>query len=274
MIRNLKHNLTARFAACENDVKAAQRLRFQVFYKEMSALADSQTLSTQLDKDIIDTYCDHILIIDHTSRDHDSAIMVDDGELLGTYRVLTKDQAASNGGFYAQTEFDIASLVDGKPHLNCLELGRSCVAKHARSKPVLELLWQEIWNHTRLNHIDVLFGCASLEGVQYHDNELALRYLIQNHQAPKEWLTKPLPTSPLLKVSDQPLSKSQQRQALAQLPALIKSYLKVGAFVSPYAVVDFQFNVTDVLVMLPVQNISNKYRQRFDKIDQKPENWG
>jgi len=263
MLKSKKHNLIARFATCASDVEAVQSLRFQVFYQEMSALANNQVSKTQLDKDIFDTYCDHILIIDQSPGKPDNAIRVNDGELLGTYRVLSQNQANQNNGFYTQNEFDIAALVDQKSALNFLELGRSCVAKHARSKPVLELLWQKIWNHTQLTQVDVLFGCASFEGVQDHQNQLSLRYLVQNHSAPREWLVKPVSTSCQREISDQKLSIIQQRQAITQLPPLIKSYLKVGAFISPYAVSDPQLNVTDVLVILPVQEINKKYRKRF-----------
>ena len=58
------------------------------------------------------------------------------------------------------------------PTLKFLELGRSCVLKQYRTKPVVELLWQGIWNYVRQHGLDVMLGCASLEGT---DQRFTLR---------------------------------------------------------------------------------------------------
>ncbi len=41
------------------------------------------------------------------------------------------------------------------------KLGRSCVLRPYRTKPVVELLWQGIWNYVRAYRLDVMIGCAA-----------------------------------------------------------------------------------------------------------------
>jgi len=47
------------------------------------------------------------------------------------------------------------------------------------------------------------------------------------------------------------------------LPPLIKGYLRVGATFGDGAVIDRQFNTTDVLAIMPVAAISARYVNHF-----------
>jgi putative hemolysin len=52
---------------------------------------------------------------------------------------------------------------------------------------------------------------------------------------------------------------------LAELPPLIKGYLRLGGFVGDGAVIDHQFNTTDVCVMVKTDLVTAKYRAHYDR---------
>ena len=189
------------------------------------------------------------------------AITLADGQLIGTYRLLRQEVAEANGGFYTQGEFDIAPLICAHPDLRFLELGRSCVLKPFRTKPVVELLWQGIWNYVRAHDMHVMLGCASLEGTDPDAHALSLSFLAQA-PAPPEWRVTALPDRHV-EMRRIPADQIDQRQALKNLPPLIKGYLRLGCYIGEGAVIDRQFNTIDVLIVLPVSAISSRYFAHF-----------
>lgn len=215
----------------------------------------------RIDSDRFDAFCDHLVVVQRTDLPDDQAILLADGELIGTYRLLRQEVAEANGGFYTQAEFDIAPLIGRHKALRFLELGRSCVLKPFRTKPVVELLWQGIWDYVRAHDMHVMLGCASLEGTDPDQHALALSFLSQA-AAPPEWNVRALP-SRYVDMKRMPPSDIDQRQALKDLPPLIKGYLRLGCYIGDGAVIDPQFNTIDVLIILPVSAINARYFAHF-----------
>ncbi len=258
--------LLVRLATTAAEIEAAQRLRYQVFYEELQATPDAVARATQRDQDRFDEVCDHLLVVQATPTSLPGAVIVSDGELVGTYRLLRQDIADANFGFYTQGEFDIASLIQRKPGLRFLELGRSCVLKPHRSKPVVELLWQGIWDYVRLHKMDVMLGCASLEGTDPRVHADVLSFLATHAAAAAEWQVS-AHTVRRVDMKMLPVESFDAKRALARLPPLIKGYLRLGCAIGDGAVVDQQFNTTDVLIILPVSQINPRYFERFGKPD-------
>ena len=102
--------------------------------------------------------------------------------MIGTYRLLRRSVAERHGGFYTQTEFDIAPLLAVPGEL--LELGRSCVAAAYRTRPTMQLLWRGIAKYVFEHDIKIMFGCASLPGTDIAELAPALTYLHHFHLAP------------------------------------------------------------------------------------------
>jgi L-ornithine Nalpha-acyltransferase len=148
------------------------------------------------------------------------------------------------------------------PTLKFLELGRSCVLKPFRTRPVVELLWQGIWNYVRAYNLDVMFGCASFEGTSPDLHAGALSFLAYNAAAPAEWQVSALP-SRYVDMKRVPSDAIGMKQALRDLPPLIKGYLRLGCYIGNGAVVDQQFNTIDVLIILPVSAINERYFAHF-----------
>ncbi len=258
-------DLEVRLALTKADVKRAQRLRYNVFYKEMSA---KPTLTTQVrrrDEDRYDAICDHLLVID-TSASADQKrgwSRAKPPRVIGTYRVLRQDVAQNTLGFYTQGEYDIAPLIATRsPRYRFMELGRSCVLKPYRTKRTVELLWHGLWTYIREHKVDVMIGCASFEGVDPAEHEMALSFLYHHALAPPEWRVTAHPKLhvPMDRI---PKDKVDVKAALKALPPLIKGYLRLGAMVGDGAVIDRQFGTTDVLIVLPVEKIDPRYFEHF-----------
>ncbi len=137
-------SLEVRLARTGKEIKAAQRLRYHVFYEEMSAIADAQTQATKRDVDPFDAICDHMLVVDHACLKRNKLGRLQP-QIVGTYRLLRQSVADQHGGFYTSSEYDIQPLLDANPTLNFLELGRSCVLKPYRNQRTVELLWHGFW---------------------------------------------------------------------------------------------------------------------------------
>jgi L-ornithine Nalpha-acyltransferase len=252
-----RNNLTVRLAASPQDLRAAQRLRYMIFFEEMSALPDEKARKTRLDEDRFDAFCDHLLVVKEGESDDDGA-EVKDGRLVGTYRLLRQEVAEANGGFYSAGEFNLFPLFQRHPNLKFLEVGRSCVAKGFRDRPVAELLWQGIWNYVRHHKLDVLLGCASLPGNDPDAIAEELTFLSHKAPAPTDWDVQAL-SDRKVEMRRRPIESINQKAVLRKIPTLVKGYLRLGCYIGDGAVIDQQFKTTDVLIVLPVSAIDPRY---------------
>lgn len=250
-------NLEVRLARSAKEIRKAQRLRYEVFYEEMSAIADGHTLSTRRDADPFDAICDHLLVVDHGSLKRNKIGRLKP-QIVGTYRLLRQEIADRNGGFYTAAEFDIQNLIDANPGKRFLELGRSCVLKPYRNKKTVELLWHGIWAYVLRHKIDVMIGCASIEGTNPHAMADQLSFLHHHAGAPADWTARALPDR-YVEMNRVPADKLDQKSVLRALPPLVKGYLRLGAYVGEGAVVDHQFGTTDVLIIMPVSALNARY---------------
>ena len=263
-----KGRMLVRLASGAREIEAAQALRYKVFYEELDAHPTPEMLATRRDADRFDGICDHLLVVTPAGDSgEEDPIMVDDGEVVGTYRLLRQDVAQRNGGFYSADEFDIGALLEAKgDELRFLELGRSCVLESFRTKLVIELLWQGIWNYVQAHNIDVMLGCASLEGTDPDALALQLSYLHHTYRAPEEWRVRALPER-YVEMGLVPPDEIDEREAMRALPPLIKGYVRAGCYIGEGAVVDHQFNTTDVLIVLPISAINARYLSHFSNPD-------
>ena len=159
-------------------------------------------------------------------------------------------------------EFDISGLAARHRDLRFVELGRSCVSPAYRNKRTVELLWQGIWSYVRQHRLDVMIGCASLNGTDPDRLALPLSFLHHFAAAPESWRAGPQP-SRRIEMNRIARHLIDHKAALRELPPLIKGYLRLGAFVGDGAVIDDQFGTTDVLVVLPVSAINARHIRHF-----------
>lgn len=247
--------LVVRLAESPAEIAAAQALRYRVFYEEMRALPSAEMLRRRQDFDSFDPVCDHLLVVDADRPTGE--------EVVGTYRLIRQEIARTHGGFYSSSEYDLSTLTDNNPGARFLELGRSCVDPAYRSNATIQLLWRGITGYVLAHRIDFMFGCGSLAGVDAEALALPLSYLHHEFLAPPELRVR-AHANLYTEMNRMARTDINPRAALRALPPLIKGYLRLGGFVGDGAVVDRQFNTTDVFILVPVSRIADRYQARFE----------
>lgn len=247
--------LQVRLAETVADIDAAQALRYSVFYDEMGAAPSAEMARRKRDFDSFDGICDHLLVFDHARGSGAAAV-------VGTYRLIRRPAAAKHGSFYSAAEYDIAMIAAYPGEI--LELGRSCVDASARNRPTMQLLWRGIAAYVFHYDIALMFGCASLPGTDPDMLALPLSYLHHHHLAPPELRPKALPQRyvDMRRLASDAIDPAR---ALADLPPLIKGYLRLGGFVGDGAVVDHQFNTTDVSIVVKTDLVTDKYYRHYER---------
>jgi putative hemolysin len=248
-------NLGVRLATDATEIDAVQALRYRIFYQEMGARPDADTARSQRDRDIYDTVADHLLVVDHSLGDGPRSV-------VGTYRLIQREGADRIGHFYSADEYDISRIEALAGRI--LELGRSCVDTDYRSRAVMQLLWRGIAAYVFHHRIDLMFGCASLPGTDPDELAMPLSYLYYHHLTPAAIRPRALPHRYIDMRRLEP-DAINARAALIHLPPLIKGYLRLGGFVGDGAVIDSQFNTTDVAVVVQTDLITEKYYRHYER---------
>ena len=245
-------SLEVRLARNEDEIAAAQEVRYRVFYDELGAGKGRLDVLDRRDADRFDAVCDHLLVVD-TSRSGPSH-----QRIVGTYRLLRQEKAVVSGGFYSEDEFELPGLVSRHPGLRFLELGRSCVLPDYRSKRTIEVLWQGIWAYINHHEIGVMTGCASFHGTDPTAHAEALTYLAHHCRTDATWDIKAV-SSRYCSMDLMPIEAVNAKAAIAAMPPLVKGYLRIGARIGDGCVIDHDFSTVDVFVVLPVSEIASRY---------------
>jgi putative hemolysin len=236
------------WAKHQDEVREAQRLRYQVFAGEMGAVLPQNMPGH--DVDVFDDFCEHLLVRDADSR-----------EVIGTYRVLTPAQAKRLGGFYTDTEFDLTRLRHIRERM--VELGRSCVHVEHRHGGVILALWGALTEFMVRNELDTMIGCASIpmhhQGPHGrvgggHAAASIWRQLKDQHLASIDLHVRPRLPLPIDRLDD---------QLTVEPPALIKGYLRLGAKVLGPPAWDPDFNAADLPMLMRMRDLPARYRKHF-----------
>lgn len=248
-------NLGVRIATTPGEIDAALALRYRIFFDEMGATPNAQTRLSRRDRDEFDSVADHLLVVDH-------AIGPGPEGVVGTYRMLQPAGAAAIGRFYTADEYDISPITSFPGRV--LELGRSCVDITYRGRAVMQLLWRGIAAYVFHNQIDLMFGCASLPGTDPERLAVELSYLYEHHLAPPALRPRAKPDR-YIDMRRVPVSSFDPRRVNQMLPPLIKGYLRIGGFIGDGAVIDPQFNTTDVAMILKTDLVTDKYYRHYER---------
>ncbi|KZY53253.1 GNAT family N-acetyltransferase [Sulfitobacter sp. KE29] len=246
MPRGVAADFQVRLAQTEADVQAAQRLRYDVFVRELGGGGPMVDHAAGLERDRFDPYFDHLLLTDRRC-----------GKLAGVYRVMRGDMAARAGGFYSAAEYDLAPLVQSGRKL--LELGRSCLDPAYRGGTAMHHLWAALAGYVAEYEIEVLFGVASFHGTDTAALAEPLSLLHHRHLAPPELRVRAREYAPMDLI---PEAELDRRKAMLAVPSLIKAYLRLGGTVGEGAYIDRAFNTTDVCLILDTKQMSAR-QMRF-----------
>jgi len=231
----------ARLATNPEEVRAAQRLRFNVFNLELNeGLSDSFVIGADVDE--FDAVCDHLIVTE-----------VATGQVVGTYRMQTGRMAAHGRGYYSAGEFDLTPFEPLRDEL--VELGRACVDRAHRNLVVLGLLWKGIADYATARGGRYLIGCSSLTSQDPAVGARLYADLFRQHLAPAAWRTRPRPhcECPLHELADEPVA----------VPKLLRTYLALGARICGAPALDREFRTIDFLTLLDIATLSPQTRARF-----------
>ena len=240
-----------RLAAGEADLRAAQRLRYEVFVAELGGDGALVDHAARLEADAWDAHCDHLLLIDHARATDLPAS--GGGAVVGVYRLLPGDRAERAGGFYTEGEYDLTPLKSSGRRL--LELGRSCLAADYRGGMAMFHLWGALWDYVEDRGVELLFGTASFHGTDVASLAAPLSLLHHAHLAPEALRPAVLPLHGQA-MDLIPEAEINRPEAMRGVPALIKAYLRLGGWVGQGAFLDHAFNTTDVCLVLDTTQVS------------------
>lgn len=235
-----------RFARTREDLDAIQRLRFEVFNLELGeGLAES--FATRRDVDTFDDHCHHLLV-EHR-----------EGGIVGTYRIQSAEMAAAGAGFYTDGEYDLSSLPP-RVLAEGVELGRACVGREHRRKPVLFLLWRGLAVYMVHSAKRYLFGCCSLTSqdpaVAWRTYEHLMR---EGHFSADAWA----PTRPSFACEAPAGAWEAAGGDPVVIPPLFDMYLRHGGRVCGPPALDREFKTIDFLVMFDVEAMEPRSRAMF-----------
>lgn len=240
---------TVKIAETEDELRAAQALRYDVFVQELGGGGDMVDHDAGLERDRFDPFFDHMILSDTAA-----------GRVVGVYRLLRDDQARAAGQFYSEDEYDLAVLKSSGRKL--LELGRSCLHPDYRGGTAMFHLWTALAGYVAEHGIEILFGVASFHGTDVDALAQPLSMLHQNHLAPPELRVRAREESFQSMDLIAP-GALDRRRAMVEIPSLIKAYLRLGGYVGEGAFVDRAFNTTDVCLVLDTARMNDRQRRLY-----------
>ncbi len=227
-------------AKSEALIKEAQALRYRVFAKEMGAKLKSET--DGLDCDEVDAYCDHLVVYDNLRE-----------KVVGYTRLLNQNQAEQLGHFYSQGEFNLEQVLALPGRF--LEVGRTCVDPDYRGGAILTTLWSGLVDYALAGEFNYLLGCASITpGPSGFAVDAVYQHIDSKNIAPAS-----LRVSPKLPVPDHLRCQRDE----SGVPPLLKAYFRFGAMVCGEPCWDEDFNCMDLFVLLPLEQLQERYSKHF-----------
>ena len=236
-----------RYATRTEELDELLRLRFRVFNLELREGLDG-SWRTGRDLDPFDAQCHH-LIVEHRPS----------GEIIGTYRIQTTAMAEAGRGFYTATEFELGGLT--REILDsAVEVGRACIEKQHRLKPVLFLLWKGLARYMAYNRRRWLFGPCSLASQDPWDGARALAQLERRRLLRDDVRVVARPGYECVWSGEDP---DPAAGAALELPPLFEIYLRYAGRVCGPPVIDREFKTIDFFVLFDVEAMAPRARRLF-----------
>ncbi len=251
MTRHGRTEFTVKLVETEAELRAAQRLRYDVFVTELGGGGDLVDHEQQLEQDLFDPFFDHMIV---TTKE--------DNAVVGVYRLLRGSQAEAAGGFYSESEYDLSCLKSSGRRL--LELGRSCLHPDYRGGVAMHYLWNGLADYVAVHEIDILFGVASFHGTDIATLAGPLSLLYDRHLAPQQLRVRAQDDG-YQRMDMIDIDTLDRRAAMVQVPSLIKAYLRLGGCVGEGAYVDHKFNTTDVCLIMDTAQLNARQAKIYGR---------
>ena len=231
-----------RLAENEQELRAAQSLRYEVLYKESGGRVTREMLNTGREEDEWDEIAYHVIVLDRKN----------DNRVVGTLRLVSNEALVEGQSFYTEHAFDLSGLLEH--YAKAMELSRACVSPDGRGGAILMLIWKFTMQFIEQNGYDVLFGCASFAGTDYTQHQEILSYLYHKHLAERELM--PIAKDEVNSVAIESFQiKPGEGESRGKVPTMLRGYLKIGAKISDRAVIDPVFNTTFVAIYVDAKDM-------------------
>ncbi|MCI4664078.1 MAG: GNAT family N-acetyltransferase [Neomegalonema sp.] len=249
-LRLLRGRYNVRLAETPEDVRAAQRLRHEIFIAQRATGRDDADPEAGLDADAFDTACDHVLIEERKT-----------GKLVCCYRLLPLPSGAEIGKSYSAQFYELSNLSEIEGPI--VEMGRFCIHPDHRNADVLRVAWVAMTKYVSERNFELLFGCSSFEGNDAQIYADAFALLREKHLAPKRWLPRPKAPNIFKFAKLLRLRKSNPANAMRTMPPLLRGYLSLGGWVSDHAVIDRDLNTLHVFTGVEVKRVPSRIANRL-----------
>ncbi len=241
--------LEVRLAENQLEIERTLSLRYEIFNLEMNeGLPESR--ATSKDRDQYDYFSDHLIVYDRTND-----------QIAGTYRILRREVAKANIGFYSETEFELSKIYELKDEV--AEVGRSCVHKDYRDGSAISLLWAGLGEYMKDYNLRYLMGCGSIHSTDPIVASQVFSYLREKNSIVESNLdTTPL-DSHRLQGFDPNYNNNNSKEITKSIPPIIKGYVRLGAKISSAPAIDNVFGTTDVFVLFDRKEIDGRYGKHY-----------
>jgi len=233
-----------RLAKSDDEIRDAQNLRYEVLFKESGGRITREMLNTKREEDEWDDIAYHVVVVDRRANDH----------VVGTVRLVSNHALKQGQAFYTEHAFDLTGLRNNYDSI--LELSRACVSPEGRGGAILMLLWKFTMQFIEHNEFELLFGCASFKGTDYRQHIEILSYLYHRHLASAELMPHPSEKVESIAIKDVQIEPEKGKKR-GKVPTMLRGYLKIGARISDYAIIDPVFNTTFVAIYVDAKQMFN-----------------
>lgn len=235
MLLLAKGNFRARLAEVEADVARAQRLRHRSFLARRGRSTEAQA-----DVDDFDGVCQHVLVEAQAS-----------GELVCCYRVLRLPTAARINETYAAQSYDLRALAAYPGPV--LEMGRFCLHPDWHDPDILRLAWGAMTRLVDAAGVRLMFGCSSFEGSDpgLHGAAFAL---LRAHLGPARWMPGQK-AKEIHRFCEDAAVGDDGKTGTHGMPALLRTYMVMGGWVSDHAVIDRDLDTLHVFTAVEIDRI-------------------
>ena len=233
--------LVLKLASTEKEYQQLWRLRYNELLKDYNKDLESEV------EDDYDEVCDHLIIVDTT---------ID--EVVGTYRLIKKSQLHNLGKFLTENEYDLTLL----KKYEVLEVGRAVVKEEYRNGAAISILWKGLIKYAVESGADFMVGTASFHGIDPTLYQDCFAYLYDKHLAKPEFRCEVNKNS---FYQMDTIKEYDEKKAFETMPPLVKGYLRLGAWIGDGVYIDYSFNSLDVLIILKIDEINQRYLSRFTR---------
>jgi len=244
-----KGHFTVKTVTTGEELEEVLRLRFDVFVREYKNLKPR----AGVDVDKLDYVCDHLIIRDNRQ-----------GRIVGTYRLNSNRYSDL---YYSSAEFEFEHLLSDAGTV--LELGRAAIDRDFRTGAVISLLWRGIAQYVLAVEADTMIGCASAKTMEpleiglytHHLESQGLLLYDLGVQPTSKYKVKTL--SQVLNYLEKNPFEYDAKEVDARIPALMKSYFKMGFKAYGEPAIDRDFHCIDFFIMMRVADLDEAFRRRY-----------